>query len=528
VKAPALAPKQERHAPARLSDAFLDASFQDLSEDFAGLKWIAGSMLDRLGTATRELRAARRHLHPEAFDEVLEGIRRLRERYAETLQELDILRKSAAVRRSPGRLAALTERKRAIALVLRSRQAVGAALATATDWQSPSFLHAVHSCAGRRTGRVLEHVDDYTRDRHPDAKAFEAAYVAEYVDAPDKRDLHAFMTSCGMSAFTTIIGALAADGCLRRPAVFGRSTYHECRDIIRRSWGRRAVAVDERSVPAILEAVRLLRPSALFLDLMCNAKGQAVPDIAAVIRSLAREAIAGGAPRVVIDTTGLSCAARPFATLPANARRPVVIAFESLTKYAQLGMDRAPAGMVVVRGARLAAAMSDSREHLGTNVSDAGAWLVPWPNHDILTQRLRRLARNATVLARRLDEQAVEASSGRFAGVTYPGLPQHPSFDAAARQGFPGGFLSIDIRPEEDVVVEGSRLLRGLLDEAAAAGVPLAAGASFGFDVTRVYLTASNAASGAPFVRVAAGTEHRLGMEMLAGVFARAIERWSR
>ena len=43
-------------------------------------------------------------------------------------------------------------------------------------------------------------------------------------------------------------------------------------------------------------------------------------------------------------------------------------------------------------------------------------------------------------------------------------------------------------------------------------GVALVGGASFGFDVTRVSLTAADTADGAPFLRVAAGTEHRLAV----------------
>ena len=49
--------------------------------------------------------------------------------------------------------------------------------------------------------------------------------------------------------------------------------------------------------------------------------------------------------------------------------------------------------------------------------------------------------------------------------------------------------------------------------------------ASFGFDVTRVYLTASDAAHGPPFVRIAAGTEHRLDLERLKAALADAAGR---
>jgi hypothetical protein len=64
--------------------------------------------------------------------------------------------------------------------------------------------------------------------------------------------------------------------------------------------------------------------------------------------------------------------------------------------------------------------------------------------------------------------------------------------------------------------------------EAAKRGVALLAGSSFGFDTTRIYLTAARAVSGEPFVRVAAGTEHRLALEPLADALAAAIETVAR
>jgi hypothetical protein len=63
------------------------------------------------------------------------------------------------------------------------------------------------------------------------------------------------------------------------------------------------------------------------------------------------------------------------------------------------------------------------------------------------------------------------------------------------------------------------------VDEAARRGVRLLAGSSFGFDTTRIYLTAARAELGTPFVRIAAGTEHRLELEALADALAVAIER---
>src|SRR5205085_1233707 len=104
-----------------------------------------------------------------------------------------------------GLVGRLAERKRAATEMLRTLRSLAAGAATATDWQSPSFGHSVRPQAGRFGGRVTEHRDDYRRDRHHDAARFEAAWLREYVDRPPGMSLRALMTSCGMSAFTTIL-----------------------------------------------------------------------------------------------------------------------------------------------------------------------------------------------------------------------------------------------------------------------------------------------------------------------------------
>ena len=52
----------------------------------------------------------------------------------------------------------------------------------------------------------------------------------------------------------------------------------------------------------------------------------------------------------------------------------------------------------------------------------------------------------------------------------------------------------------------------------------LLGGSSFGFDTTRIYLTAEGADYGEPFVRVAAGTEHRLEIECVAEALVAAVQ----
>jgi hypothetical protein len=69
-----------------------------------------------------------------------------------------------------------------------------------------------------------------------------------------------------------------------------------------------------------------------------------------------------------------------------------------------------------------------------------------------------------------------------------------------------------------------ARLVKEAVVLAAERGVILAEGSSFGFDTTRLYLTATTTRYGAPFLRVAAGTEHAGAIGGVASVLADALE----
>jgi cystathionine beta-lyase/cystathionine gamma-synthase len=345
-------------------------------------------------------------------------------------------------------LARLAEQKRIYADLVRTHQAVAASLITSSDWQSPSFLHAVRSMAGRYTGRITEHVDDYKRDRHGDAAAFEEAYLREYVDDHDRLGLRALMTSGGMSAFTTILGWLLLDHLVEGSVLIGRALYHECRELVVSAFGSRVREFDEADTAGTLRLIDASSPRAIFVDSLCNAKGIPVPDIEAMIGAI------GALPHdvhLVVDNTGLSCGFQPYRVAPTHGpARPIV--FESLTKYAQFGLDHVTAGMIVAP-CEEAERLDAYREHLGTNVADTSVYLVPWPDRTLLKRRLARLERNASILASRLAAHH-RLGGPVFRGIAYPGLPGDRSFDVASCLPFRGGFFEIEF-------ADGARPRRG-------------------------------------------------------------------
>ena len=347
------------------------------------------------------------------------------------------------------------------AALIRREYGIAAALATADDWQSPSFGHSLRSQAGRDEGRIRPYVDDYKRDRHADAAAHEAAYLREFVSAPDVRS---FATSCGMSALTTILAFLDVEG----PLVLGRSSYHETRALVPAAFPGRVVEVDEDD---LLGALHDLRPDAVFVDSLCNSRGLAVPELGAIL--VAADCW------VVVDNTCLGPACRPFAS-----SAPRLLVWESLLKLAQFGLDRANAGILLARGPGVDR-LDALREHLGTNVSDTSILSLPAPDRARLERRIARLERNAMILAERL-------------GGFHPGV---------------GPLLQLDV-PDP-----GAWIGRAL-EQARRRDVQVVAGTSFGFDNTRVYVTAPGPDS---FLRIAPGTEDRLRIETVADALEAAL-----
>jgi cystathionine beta-lyase/cystathionine gamma-synthase len=471
-------------------EPLLRAAVADLAADFDELLFLARSAGAGLAEAADEL--ARACSQAETRELVTRQQRSARRRYRALAERLLALRARASNgRASRSLIHELAAAKAALADLLRVEQGLTASLLGAADWQSPSFLHSLVASAGRHEGRIQPHWNDYKRDRHLDADRYERRYLQALVDGPP--DVQALLTSCGMAAFTTVLSFLQLEGKLDGAVLVGAGLYHETRLLLERALPGRLHVADEVDTAAFLRAIDELHPSAVFLDSLSNTKWMPVPELPPLLARLA-----GTQTYLVVDNTGLSVTCQPFTLADESVR---LIVFESLLKYAQLGLDRANAGVVVARSGD-AERLSHYREHLGTNVADVAVHALPRPDRRVLERRLARLERNARLLAERLWEGAES-----LVEVVHPR----------------GGCLSIVFRKPDATLRREHALVEQAVAEAARRGVALLGGSSFGFDTTRIYLTAEGADYGEPFVRIAAGTEHRLEIERVAETLAAAV-----
>jgi cystathionine beta-lyase/cystathionine gamma-synthase len=484
----------------------LECALAELDDDLGELAFLCNAATERLTRLDAELERA--CPHPSTRELLGRGVASARRRYRALDAQLRVLRGRARYApRSWPLLEHIASERAAVADRVRVEQALLTGLLGAPDWQSPSFLHSLTPAAGRQTGRIQAHWDDYKRDRHADAEAYERRYVEEMVDGC--ADVRALLTGCGMSAFTTIVGWLTGEGRLARPVLAGRGLYHESRLLLERMLPGQVRFVDETDTEAVRHAIEDVRPGAVFLDSLSNTRWMPVADLRAVT-----EALRGTDTYLVLDNTCLSVGCHPFAFADDSVR---LVMFESLLKYAQLGLDRANAGVIVARSGD-AESLEAYREHLGTNIPDLSVHALPPPDRAVLERRLARLQRNAIHLAEGLAARAVPGAT-----IVYPGIgAHHLTANASAGLRFRGGCVSVVI---DRHVEHHRRLVLEAVGEAARREIRLFGGSSFGFDTTRIYLTAARAEFGSPFVRIAVGTEHRLELDALTDVLATAMER---
>lgn len=486
------------------SDPLVAQSLVDLADDFVDMISLTAQRMNALRRLSTELN--RDSVPRWAGREVLPSIVSMLASDATTTSELRALIEATTRNGSLDRLVLARRRQ---AEILRTRQAVSASFFAATDWHSPSIAHSVHSTAGRHDGRVTAHLDDYKRDRHPSQAAWERAWLEEMVDNPAQHPLGALMTASGMAAFTTVMNWVqqqVAD----HPVLMGSSIYHECRDLLTTS-GLGCIAVPETDKRAWEEALDS-GPGVVFIDTMCNAAGLAVPDVVWLIEVLhgRRRPVT-----LVLDNTARSVSCQPWRHLPAGSNVRMIV-FESLTKYPQLGIDRAAGGVIVAREQDVTE-MDSLREHLGTNIADVVAHQHPWPNRRILERRLSRIGRNAALIAGTVNRRI----AGRFpVRVLYPGLSTR---SRVSDSGFHGGFLTIESHTPGDIALY-RRLIEKMLDVASGRGVPICEGTSFGFDTTRVYLIAPTPKHADSFLRISAGAEHLLGAHAVTSVVTDSVE----
>ncbi|MGW4286446.1 cystathionine gamma-synthase [Streptomyces sp. NPDC004673] len=193
-------------------------------------------------------------------------------------------------------------------------------------------------------------------------------------------------------------------------------------------------SVADTSDPAAVRAAMTPRTKAVWVETPSNPL-LGITDIAAV----AQVAHAGGA-KLVVDNTF----ATPYLQQPLSLGADVVV--HSLTKYMG-GHSDVVGGALIVADEGLGEEIGFHQNAMGAVAGPFDSWLV-LRGTKTLAVRMDRHSENATKIADMLTRHP------RVSSVLYPGLPEHPGHEVAAKQmrAF-GGMISFRVKGGEEAAV---------------------------------------------------------------------------
>ncbi len=159
-----------------------------------------------------------------------------------------------------------------------------------------------------------------------------------------------------------------------------------------------------------------------------------------------------------------------------------------------------------------AGGLFDARMHSGTIMPDVCLSMLPPFNRTRLFNRLNRLNRNANLLAQLIQKQIQNNPKSKIASVNRP-----------RSSGFNGPLITLNFNDRFDIPKHYQQFLKHILALARKQKLYLAAGTSFGFDITRVYVPALHTSHVKPFFRIAVGTETIDEIHLLGRILIEAL-----
>ena len=450
------------------------------------------------------------------FEQDIESIRRRQSRY------LDLVERASRWGTSD-QLSTLFNSVRKEYLAMKSALRLGfrqrGPIQCAADWQSPIYSSSFAIEGNRLTDGITEHSWDYKRDGHLDALVYEAAFAKEYCSHLGSKELKAYLTNSGMAAFTTVLHWLAHELHLGESTLALQPMYFENLHL-GRAFFPSTIQLHPSAPDELLSHLRSERPSVVLCDAVTNCGEVIWHDFETILHWASEEADHQLA--VVIDTTCLPCALLPSRLLTGLPENVMVILVESLAKHHQFGMDTVTGGIIL---SHMEEALQESfrktRARLGTNIADGSVGSLPEPSKPRLIRRMQRHARNTQVLAEYLEgeagrqEGAIESVSWLSAGT--PASPWYRGTCLTLR--LRKAFRSIDCYREFE---------RRVLELASARNHPIAFSTSFGFDVSRLYVTAPATRFEEPFLRISVGTETKDQIDCLSEILITASVQLAR
>lgn len=518
-------PNDKQHVTTSHNIILIEKARKDLEDDCYEIVYLLSDAIRRLNKFIHDTTHVKQHIDSSTFkdtriqaDQLIQQCQKLQNAITNRQKEL-----KAGIY-SVQTLAEIRELIHSTREFLRTHQTMIGAIVTATDWQSPSYAHAMHSQAGRQEGMIWATINDYKRDVHEDAFVYERAFVKEYVDNWIKLPIFAYATSSGMAAFTTILNFLLLQKKVSDAILVGTSIWFQNKLLLDQAYGNKIIYVAETDTQKILNLIETKQPSVLVFDSLTNSPEVLCPELDTIIPYLV--AHAKKETYLVIDNTCLTLALQPMKYLFGRRSKVRLIVFESLNKYHQFGADRVTGGIIWSYGGDTIR-LSDFRRHLGTNIPDVSVCSLPTPNKTMLTKRLARHSRNAHIIASALQTWVEKHPANPFAAISFPGLTNNPSYAWTKNMPFWGSYFTFIWKARYTSVPVYQRFIKTVMNEAKKRKLDIVAGSTFGLNTTRIYLTALHSRPSQPFIRVAVGAEDRLIIEEITQMFMGVVTNFT-
>jgi cystathionine beta-lyase/cystathionine gamma-synthase len=496
----------------------IDQSVVDIAEDYELLEYLVSDLTGKLTRAEKRLHLIKKTQSPSSINSSLDLLHHLMKRCLSTETLISTQKNILTQKQQNGQtIDTHTRESRALFETIRTLTHSAGPAITSSDWQSPSYDASGYLESGRQTGNIHATQNDYKRDQHEDAFAYEQLFCREYIDAPLKYQIHIHATHSGMAAFSTILAFLIGQHHIKDSILVGSNVYFEVKQLLQSLLKEQYHEVDETDMHAMKEAIERWKPDAVFVDTIGNTPTMTVThirNVLATIRKASKKDI-----YCVIDNTTTSIFVQPFSPLFLQPSRVHVITFESLNKFHQFGMDGVFGGIICSKGGDTIN-LFNYRRNLGTNISDMAVLNLPTPNRNLLIKRMKRIERNAMIIATELDE-ACTSSKTSIDHIVYPGLETHPNH--IALDGFAGPFLTLAYKHNRQSIRILNATATQFLKNAKKEKIPLVAGTSFGLWTTRIYQTATNTKETTPFLRISPGSENLIAICRLSRVLSSCV-----
>lgn len=404
---------------------------------------------------------------------------------------------------------------------LRKIYRLAGSLFRASDWQSPTYNTSLYFREISNT-QIAEHVLDYKRDGHIEGISFEKKFTDEYLSHLGSTKFQSYLCNSGMAALSTISSWLEQELSLTGPFLAIEPMYFECLHILEGTH-KKLIRESLQSDDEIIKSIELLRPQVLYLDTITNTGTQIKRNLSKLLPALSSYATKEKPVFIVADTTcepALLLDENLFGKLKEDSVS--VILYESLAKYHQYGMDTVMAGIISISCSEyLHTSLKKHRARSGSIITDSSVGSLPVPNLPLIKKRLMKMSRNCNYLRERLAEYTLSPEN----------LVLESSYSINCSQkyddGFVGSTISILFKSPFDSLNAYRFFEAACIEIAKSYGLPLSQSTSFGFDESRLYVTAPSTMYEKPFLRFSIGRESSIHLQILSDVIIEALNKTS-